>query len=200
MYEPERHSNGEFIFEEYPDFRPNVSPKEMFQLGSFGGTYWRPIHSAVNKTHYKNIHLGYPDNWWKGLTTKKNNKLTLSWDKYDKTINRYNVKVGQTLEEWENNNWISKYHPYGWVHWYCDFFIGNRSPDDRRQIDRWVGIASKKGRFRKWLITLIIKNNGSWDDFNISPKIRQTLQHWGYRLTREDFEIELYNRNNRLSS
>ena len=194
MPKPKRNSNDEFIFPDFPKFKPNLSPKEMFQLGSFGGTYWRPIYSSITKKHYKNIHLNYPKDWWKGLHTPKKNKLTLHWNKYDKTINNYGVKVGQTLEVWEDKNWISKYHPYGWVHWYCDFFLGERSPDDERQIKRWLAIAGEKGRFRKWLITLIVGKNGKWNDNTISPKIRQTLQHWGYRLTKKDFEKELHNR------
>ena len=29
-------------------FKPNLSPKRIFTLGSFGGTYWRPIkHKGV---------------------------------------------------------------------------------------------------------------------------------------------------------
>jgi len=35
---------------------------------------------------------------------------------------------------------------------------------------------------------MIINKNSKYDDFEISPKIRQTLQHWGYQLTRDDFE------------
>ena len=194
MNYPNRNKYNEFIFEDYPDFRPNLSPKEMFQLGSFGGTYWRPIYSSITNKKYKNIYKKYPDDWWDGLLTKKKNKLTLPWDKYDKKLNNYGVQVGQTLEVWEKKEWISKYHPYGWVHWYCDFFIGIRGPDDERQIKRWIGIASKMGRFRKWLITLIINKNGRWNGIQISPKIRQTLQHWGYRLTKQDFENEINNR------
>lgn len=38
-FEPEKNSNGEIQFPDYPDFRPNLTPKEMFSLGSFGGTY-----------------------------------------------------------------------------------------------------------------------------------------------------------------
>ncbi len=59
----------------------------------------------------------------------------------------------------------------------------------------------KNGRFRKMLVTLILKKNSTWDDFIISPKIRQTLQHWGYQLTKEDFISESNNRkNNRIIS
>ena len=44
---PRRNSKGNFHFSDYPDFQPNLSPKEIFHLGSFGGTYWRPIYSSV---------------------------------------------------------------------------------------------------------------------------------------------------------
>ena len=40
----------------------------------------------------------------------------------------------------------------------------------------------------------MIKNAGSkYGDYLISPKIRQTLLHWGYELTEKDFFIELTN-------
>ena len=36
----------------------------------------------------------------------------------------------------------------------------------------------------------MIKDSGSkYDDYSISPKIRQTLLHWGYELTEKDFEL-----------
>lgn len=183
---PTRKKDMTFYFDDYPEFTPNLSPEEIFRLGSFGGTYWRPIYSSVTKKNYKNIYLKYPKQWWKNIPK---NHLTTIWTEYNKQINNYGVKVGQTLENWEDKNWITKYHPYGWVHWYCDFFIGKRCADDERQIKRWIGLASSRGRFRKWLVTMILKKNGKWDDPTISPKIRQTLQHWGYRLTYNDFKI-----------
>ena len=40
----------------------------------------------------------------------------------------------------------------------------------------------------------IIKDNvGKFDDYSISPKIRQILLHWGYELTEKDFFNELMN-------
>ena len=44
-------------------------------------------------------------------------------------------------------------------------------------------------RFRDKLVK-VIKNSGSkFDDYSISPKIRQILLHWGYELTEKDFEL-----------
>ena len=178
-----RDKDGNIIFKDYPEFTPNLSPKEIFQLGSFGGTYWRPIYSGVTKKNHKNRHLKYPKTWWKGLS---NDQLTNDWEDYDKDINMYGVKVGTTLEFWEKKNWVNKKHPYGWVEWYCSFYSGKRSSDDERQIGRWVKTAGPNSRFRKRLINMIKKNKKKYNDYSISPKIRQTLQHWGYQLTKKD--------------
>ena len=48
------------VFKDFPEFTPNLTPYEIFKRGSFGGTYFRPIFSTVNKKKYKNIHLKYP--------------------------------------------------------------------------------------------------------------------------------------------
>jgi len=182
---PRKNSYGEIVFSDYPEFRPNLTPREMFKMGSFGGTYWRPIYSSVTDKKYKDQHKKYPASWWKNISP---NLLTRPWDEYDKNINTYGVKVGTTLEFWEEKDWITKYHPYGWVQWYCDFYMEKRGPDDERQIDRWLKTAGPNSRFRKWLINMIRDKTGTYDDHTISPKIRQTLQHWAYKLTKRDFE------------
>lgn len=33
---------------------------------------------------------------------------------------------------------------------------------------------------------MINDKNAKYNDYTISPKIRQTLQHWGYELTSKD--------------
>ena len=176
-------------FADYPDFTPNLSPQKMFELGSFGGTYWRPIYSSVIKKKLQNVHKKYPKSWWKNVPEHH-----LCSKDYDVQINKYKVKVGTTLEFWESKGWISKENPYGWVHWYCDFYQGKRGPDDARQIKRWMALAGPQGRFMRFLVTQIIKKGKAWNDETISPKIRQVLQHWGYQLTEKDFNHELKRR------
>ena len=61
--------------------------------------------------------------------------------------------------------------------------MARRSEDDERQIKRWKGIISG---FKENLIKMIQKVDGRFDDFNVSPKIRQILLHWGYELTESD--------------
>ena len=188
MYKPKK-VNGKYKFKDFPEFTPNLSPRELFKLGSFGGTYWRPIYSSITKKNYENVHKKYPKSWWKDIPEKH-----LSSSKYDKKINKYGVKVGTSLEFWEGKGWITEHNPYGWMHWYCDFFNGKRSKDDKRQVKRWMGLASTRGRFMRFLVTQIVKKNGKWNDENISPKIRQVLQHWGYKLTKKDFDNEIKRR------
>jgi len=182
------YKSGSLYFHDHPEFRPNLTPQQMFEFGSFGGTYWRPIYSSVNKKHYKNVHKKYTD-WWKNVPEEN-----LSSSHYDIKKNKYKVKVGTTLEFWESKKWIRSQNPYGWVHWYCDFFSGKRSDDDERQIARWRALAGQRGRFMRFLVSQIIKKNATWNDETISPKIRQVLQHWGYRLTKRDFNHELKRR------
>ena len=184
--------NGRYVFEDFLEFKPNLSPREMFKRGSFGGTYWRPIYSSVVKKDLKNIHKKYPKSWWKNIP---DDWMIRSDEEYDKNINKYKVKVGTSLEFWEGKNWIKEIHPYGWVHWYCDFFNGKRCDDDERQVSRWKKLAGHKGRFMRFLVTQILKKskeseNKKWCDMSVSPKIRQVLQHWAYELTKKDYDFE----------
>ena len=123
-------------FEDYPEFRPNLSPEEVIKLGSFGGTYFRPIYSAVTNKNYKDKHKKYfSESFLKKYDPKK--YLTKPFEEYDKSVNKYNVKCGQTLEAWQKSNWITKHDPYGWFEWYCNFFNGRRIKDeDERQIKK----------------------------------------------------------------
>ena len=48
-------------------------------------------------------------------------------------------------------------------------------------------------RFRGKLVKMIKDVSSKFDDYSISPKIRQILLHWGYELTEKDFFNELSN-------
>ena len=77
------------------EFKPNLTPYQIFKNGSFGGTYWRPIYSRITKKKYKNVHKQYK--FLQGIDEKY-----LSQSKCDHTINKYKVNSGSSLEEWEN--------------------------------------------------------------------------------------------------
>ena len=132
-------------FKDYPEFKPNVTPRQMFELGVFGGTYFRDIYSGVNKKHYKNRRKKYSKHL-KGIPDSKISSKTCNI-----TLNHFKAKSGTSLRYWESKDWIDPQDPYGWVEWYINFYDGRRTEDDSRQIKRWAGIASKNGRFYKML-------------------------------------------------
>ena len=79
---------------------------------------------------------------------------------------------------------------YAWFQWCFRYWLGRRSLDYERQIHRSKGIV---GRFRCKLVKTIKDAGRKFDDYSISPKIRQILLHWGYELTEKDFFINLTN-------
>ena len=181
---PTRKKNGELTFQDRPDFQPNLTPKEVLQMGSFGGTYFRPIYSSVTKQKYgKEVWQELPTNWLEGLDVRTRVASSL----YDTTKNKYKVKCGASLEEWESSGWMDPQDPYGWFQWYCRFYQGRRTHDDDRQVGRWAKCAGERGRWKNNLISKIVKAGTAWDNVAVSPVVRQTLQHWGYSLTQEDF-------------
>ena len=152
-------------------FLPDYTPYEIIKQGSYGGTYFRPIHSTVTGKNYKDADLEFD---WGGIPRSK---LIKPWNQYDTNINKYKCKVGTTLEFWESKGWIHPQDPYGWFQWYCRYYAGRRTDDDLRQIKRWISI---KNRFGK------LKNKT--DDISChpltakavkTPAIKQTLLHWG---------------------
>ena len=48
-------------------------------------------------------------------------------------------------------------------------------------------------RFRGKLVKMIREAGSKFDDYSISPKIRQILLHWGYELTEKNCLNELTN-------
>jgi hypothetical protein len=177
-----KRKGGKLHFPDHPEFQPNLSPEEMFRAGVFGGTYWLPIKSSVTKKSYKNQHLEFP--WWKGIPDEH-----LTSSECDKQVNKYKVTSGTSLKYWEDKGWIQAQDPYGWVQWYCRFYQGRRSDDDERQIKRWLAFTGPKGRFRLRLINMLKDNRKKYNDYTVSPVIRQGLLQWGYELTKKDFDF-----------
>ena len=164
-----------YIFNDYPEFRPNLSPYQVLNQGAFGGTYYRPIFSGVTKKDYKDV--------WKEFSWSKKIKPGFLYEtKCNPKINKFKVRSGTSLVFWESKGWIKAQDPYGWFQWYCRFFEGRRSPDDERQIKRWLGICGPKGRFKNRLINMIKNKNTNVNDYSVSPVIRQLLHQWGYEL------------------
>ena len=144
------------------DFSPNKTPIEIIKEGAFGGTYFRDIYSGINGKWYKKS--------WKEFDQLENiDQKYYCSDYYDVSIDKYGAKCGTSLRFLENKSWIHEIDPSGWFQW-CQV-------EDQKMMKGKL-IGGKK----------MIKDAGSkFDDYSISPKIRQTLLHLGYELTEEDF-------------
>ena len=110
-------------------FGANKTPAEVIREGAFGSTYFRDIYSGVNEKWYRKS--------WKEFDQLEDiDKKYYCSDYYDVSVNKYRVKCGTSLTFWENKGWINKIETYGWFHWYFRYWLGRRSKDDERQINR----------------------------------------------------------------
>ncbi len=135
-----------------PDFKPELSPKEMLELGVFGGRYLRDCQKE------------FPNSWFK--------KAKLAKDKSDPKLNYFGVSASMPLKEWQTKSWIYKDDPRGWFQWYCRYYLGRRIPEeDKRQIKRWRALKRH---------VMAIKNNCRPGDFNCRPRQKQAVLHWAY--------------------
>lgn len=154
-------------FKDFPDFTPDLTPKEVFQMGAFGGTYFRKIKSGITEKVYEDAWKEFPKSWFTGLDIS----TQVASPDCDKKLNKYKVKSGSSLEFWEKKGWIREQDPFGWFQWYCRFYTGRRSDDDVRQIERWKQTAGKNSRFRRRLENMLKQGKDS-------KKIRQLLIQW----------------------
>lgn len=134
------------------DFRPDLTPKEMLELGVFGGKYMTDCTKE------------FPKSWF--------TKAKFAKQKADKKLNFFQVEASQSLSEWRKKGWIHKDDPRGWFQWYCRYYMGRRmEKEDDRQIKRWKAIARHIGQ---------IRNNCRPKDIFCRPRQRQALLHWAY--------------------
>ncbi|KAF2663722.1 hypothetical protein BT63DRAFT_444220 [Microthyrium microscopicum] len=188
---PDREASGTFYFATHPNFTPNKSPEEVFREGAFGGTYWAPYWSAAMNVNVINDYTEMPDEWTQGVDVER----YLINDGYDRTVNKFQVRAGQSIAEWENNGWIKlDLDIRGWMQWYTRFFRGRRSGDDARQITRWAKCAGPTGRWRQKLLKDYMQagirdvTEGVSADSGVSLAVHQTMHHWAVELRQEDVD------------
>jgi hypothetical protein len=134
-------------------FEPELIPKEMLELGIFGGNYF----SAKDIEEF-------PEDWFENAK--------LDFTKTDKNLNYFEVNASQSREQWQRKGWIFDIDPLGWVQWYFRYYQGRRVPEiDEIQIKRW--------RQMKRHIAQIEKNCQK-GDLACRRRQRQALLHWAY--------------------
>jgi len=117
---PARAKNGDLIFKDHKEFFPNQTPEEVLRAGAFGGTYFRPITSAVTNITYKSSDVladTVKPEWISGLKADMLTSMTYRTEK-----NKWGAKCGGSLGMWESSGWMADCDPYGWFQWYCRFY------------------------------------------------------------------------------
>lgn len=140
-----------------PEFKPDLTPKDMLKLGVFGGAYFIGVDGLVP--------ADLPKSWFKGVK--------LSGDEKKKAeLNYYDINASQPLSVWKKKDWIHPADPHGWFQWYCRYYLGRRIPEeDQRQIKRWKAIKRHVSQ---------IKRNCKKGDKTCRPRQRQAILHWAY--------------------
>ncbi len=134
------------------DFNPDLTPKQMLELGVFGGKYMTDCREE------------FPISWFK--------KAKLSPEFKNINLNYFKIDASLPLKQWQDKGWLFSEDPRGWFQWYCRYFMGRRLPDiDIKQIKRWKSIRRHIGA---------IKKNCKVKDLNCRKKQRQALLHWAY--------------------
>jgi hypothetical protein len=135
-----------------PEFRPELTPKEMLALGVFGGKYMTDCRNE------------FPVSWFA--------RAKLSPSGSDPALNYFGVDASQPLSVWRDKGWIHPDDPRGWFQWYCRYYMGRRmTNEDARQIKRWKAIRRHIAQIRQ---------HCEPGDRMCRPRQRQALLHWAY--------------------
>lgn len=134
-----------------PDFTPELTPKQMLEMGVFGGKYMTDCRDE------------FPKDWYE--------KAKLCPERHDPALNFFGVNASQPLSVWRAKGWINENDPRGWFQWYCRYYMGRRSLDDARQIKRWKAITRHIAQ---------VKKNCKKGDLECRKVQRQAILHWAY--------------------
>ena len=171
-----RHTNhlGNDIIMSDLIFNPILSPKEMLEAGIFGGSYFG-VEDLQGDYDYQSLFAECLE----GI-----NPLLYLGKKYSPKMNKFKIRSGMPYDYWLEMDWMHHDDPYGWFEWYCKYSNGRRHEDDNRQIRRWQDFCGPgRGRWRN-AIYKKIHLSGDW---TISPRIQQSLLHWGYYVNDDDY-------------
>ncbi len=135
----------------HPEFKPELTPREMLGLGVFGGKYMTDCRNE------------FPPSWFR--------RAKLCPERHDPKLNYFGVNASKPLSYWKRKGWIYHEDPRGWFQWYCRYYMGRRCPDDERQIKRWRAMRRHIAQIRK---------NCPPGEAECRPKQRQALLHWAY--------------------
>ena len=134
------------------DFRPQLTPQQMLELGVFGGKY---LTDCVAE---------FPAAWF--------DRAKLSPDRHDPELNYFGVNASQPLSGVEGQGLDLPRRSAGLVPMVLPLLHGQTLPRRRpRQIKRWRAIRRHVAQMEK---------NCSPGDLSCRRKQRQAVLHWAY--------------------
>ena len=134
------------------DFTPELTPKQMLELGVFEGHYMTDCKAE------------FPLSWFE--------KAKMSPEKPCIDCNFFKFKSRMSLETWRQKGWILEPDPRGWFQWYCRYYMGRRiDAIDQIQIKRWKAFKRHKAQIYK---------NCALYALDCRQKQRQALLQWAY--------------------
>ena len=135
-----------------PEFKPELTPKEMLRLGVFAGKYLTDCRAE------------FPKSWF--------DRAKLASGRADPSLNFFGVDASQPLSVWRRKGWIHADDPRGWFQWYCRYYLGRRMPDeDHRQIKRWKAMRRHVKQ---------VQRHCEPGELTCRKRQRQALLHWAY--------------------
>jgi len=134
-----------------PEFVPQLTPKQMLEIGVFGGKYMTDCRDE------------FPPDWFASAR--------LSPAGRDPSLNFFGVDASKSLAYWREKGWIFPEDPRGWFQWYCRYYMGRRCSDDARQIKRWKAMTRHVAQIKKHCFP---------GDLDCRKRQRQALLHWAY--------------------
>ena len=135
-----------------PEFRPELTPRQLLRLGVFCGKYMTDTRKE------------FPKSWFTGAKLAARHR--------DCSLNFFGVDASQPLSVWRRKGWVHPDDPRGWFQWYCRYYMGRRMPEeDRRQIRRWKAIRRHVRQ---------VERHCEPGDLTCRKRQRQALLHWAY--------------------
>ena len=134
----------------HPEFKPELTPREMLELGVFGGKYMTDCARE------------FPASWFR--------RAKLCHERHDPKLNHFGVNASKPLSYWKKKGWIYHEDPRGWFQWYCRYYMGRVVLTTSGRLNagaRCAAIAQ-------------VRQNCPPGEMDCRRRQRQALLHWAY--------------------